>query len=83
MSLLQINDPSAGPRPIGIDLGTTNSLVAYVSSLGDPIAISDCDGVVLVPSVVHYRGDRSLVGAVDHAAVLFHQPGNVVRFLSK
>ncbi|MBN8614834.1 MAG: Fe-S protein assembly chaperone HscA [Deltaproteobacteria bacterium] len=61
MSLLQINDPSAGPRPIGIDLGTTNSLVAYVSSLGDPIAISDCDGIVLVPSVVHYRGDRSLV----------------------
>jgi molecular chaperone HscA len=61
MSLLQINDPSAGPRPIGIDLGTTNSLVAYVSSLGDPIAISDCDGIVLVPSVVHYGGDRTIV----------------------
>jgi molecular chaperone HscA len=61
MSLLQINDPSAGPRPIGIDLGTTNSLVAYVSSLGEPIAISDCDGIVLVPSVVHYGGDKTIV----------------------
>ncbi len=61
MSLLQIHDPSAGPRPIGIDLGTTNSLVAYVGSLGDAIPISDCDGIVLVPSVVHYRGDRTLV----------------------
>jgi molecular chaperone HscA len=61
MSLLQINDPSAGPRPIGIDLGTTNSIVAYVSTLGEPIAISDCEGNTLVPSVVHYREDRTLV----------------------
>jgi molecular chaperone HscA len=61
MSLLQISDPSAGPRPIGIDLGTTNSLVAYVSSLGEPIAIRDCDDLALVPSVVHYRDDRTLV----------------------
>ncbi len=61
MSLLQISDPSAGPRPIGIDLGTTNSLVAYVSSLGEPIAIRDCDDVVLVPSVVHYGRDRTVV----------------------
>jgi len=61
MSLLQISDPSAGPRPIGIDLGTTNSLVAYVSSLGEPIAIRDCDDLVLVPSVVHYGRDRTVI----------------------
>ncbi|GAB4201354.1 MAG: Fe-S protein assembly chaperone HscA [Sandaracinaceae bacterium] len=61
MSLLQISDPSAGPRPIGIDLGTTNSIVAYVGTLGEPIAIADCDGQILVPSVVHYRDDRTLV----------------------
>ncbi len=61
MSFLQISDPSAGPRPIGIDLGTTNSLVAYVSSLGEPIAVRDCDDLALVPSVVHYRDDRTLV----------------------
>ena len=61
MSLLQIFDPSSGPRPIGIDLGTTNSLVAYVSSLGEPLAISDCDNEILVPSVVHYGADKSVI----------------------
>ena len=30
MALFEIFDPKAPPRPIGIDLGTTNSLVAYV-----------------------------------------------------
>ena len=34
MALMQIHDPAASPRPIGIDLGTTNSLVAYVPLIG-------------------------------------------------
>ena len=34
--------PKRAPRPIGIDLGTTNSLVAYVSN-ERPVAIADCD----------------------------------------
>jgi molecular chaperone HscA len=42
MALLEIFDPKAPPRPIGIDLGTTNSLVAYVRD-GRPVAIKDCD----------------------------------------
>lgn len=54
MSLLQIHDPAAAARPIGIDLGTTNSLVAYVTPTGEPVVIQDCDNVSLVPSVVHY-----------------------------
>ncbi|MDQ3032309.1 MAG: Fe-S protein assembly chaperone HscA [Myxococcota bacterium] len=78
MSLLQIHDPAAKPRAIGIDLGTTNSLVAYVTSTGAPVVVRDCDGHALVPSVVHYLpagsgGERvSVVGhraqelAVDH-----------------
>jgi len=53
MNLLEIFDPKAPPRPIGIDLGTTNSLVAYVSN-ERPVAISNCDLEVLVPSVVSY-----------------------------
>ena len=53
MALLEIFDPKARPRPIGIDLGTTNSLVAYVRN-ARPIAIADCDQQVLVPSVVEY-----------------------------
>src|SRR5579862_6636104 len=53
MALLDIFDPKAPPHPIGIDLGTTNSLVAYVHD-GHPVAISDCDQEVLLPSVVAY-----------------------------
>lgn len=54
MSLLQIQDPAARPRAIGIDLGTTNSVVAYVAATGAPVVVRDCDGEALVPSVVHY-----------------------------
>ena len=60
MNLLEIFDPKAPPRPIGIDLGTTNSLVAYVSN-ERPIAIADCDLEVLVPSVVTYMPDGQVV----------------------
>src|SRR5580658_23409 len=60
MNLLEIFDPKAAPRPIGIDLGTTNSLVAYVSN-ERPIAISDCDLEVLVPSVVSYLPSGEVV----------------------
>src|SRR5512139_1097053 len=63
MALLEIFDPKAAPRPIGIDLGTTNSLVARVRD-GKPVVIADCNAAKLVPSVVHYdpRG-RVIVGA--------------------
>src|ERR1700722_15018157 len=62
MALLEIFDPKAPPRPIGIDLGTTNSLVAYVRD-GHPVAIRDCDQEVLLPSVVGYDGPgRPVVG---------------------
>jgi molecular chaperone HscA len=53
VALLEIFDPKAPPRPIGIDLGTTNSLVAYVRD-GHPVAIRDCDQETLLPSVVAY-----------------------------
>ncbi len=58
-NLLEIFDPKAPPRAIGIDLGTTNSLVAYVKN-ERPTVILDCDQAALVPSVVHY-GDRGEV----------------------
>src|SRR5438132_9573794 len=53
MALLEIFDPKAPPKPIGIDLGTTNSLVAFVQN-EHPSAIADCDQDFLVPSVVNY-----------------------------
>jgi molecular chaperone HscA len=72
MALFEIFDPKARPRPIGIDLGTTNSLVAYVAN-ERPVAIADCDLAVLVPSVVSYLpngeivvGRRAMVLAAEH-----------------
>ncbi len=59
MTLLEIFDPKAAPKPIGIDLGTTHSLVAYVHD-DRPEAIADCDAEVLLPSVVAY-GPRGAV----------------------
>jgi molecular chaperone HscA len=60
MTLLDIFDPKAAPKPIGIDLGTTHSLVAYVED-DRPYAISDCDSITLQPSVVAYGPNGSVV----------------------
>lgn len=66
MALLQISEPGMSPEPhqrrlaVGIDLGTTNSLVAAVRS-GVADALPDELGRTLLPSVVRYLDD----GAVD------------------
>ena len=61
MALMQIHDPAAKPRPIGIDLGTTHSLVAYVPLVGGATCVLDCDNEALLPSAVSYRADGGLV----------------------
>ena len=55
------------PRIIGIDLGTTNSLGAYMDATGTPQVIPGADGQPLVPSVVHFPLDGAPV--VGYAAV--------------
>jgi len=73
MALLQIAEPGQSPQPhqrrlaVGIDLGTTNSLVAAVrSGLSEPLA--DAAGQIILPSVVRYHEDRVEVGEVAKAA---------------
>ncbi|VXC39467.1 DnaK-like molecular chaperone specific for IscU [Pseudomonas sp. 8BK] len=73
MALLQIAEPGQSPQPhqrrlaVGIDLGTTNSLVAAVrSGLSEPLA--DAVGQVILPSAVRYHADRVEVGEVAKAA---------------
>lgn len=67
MALLQIAEPgqSAAPhqhkRAVGIDLGTTNSLVAAVRS-GQADTLCDEQGRFLLPSVVHYQDAAIRVG---------------------
>jgi molecular chaperone HscA len=58
--LLDIFDPKAPPTPLGIDLGTTNSIVAYVSD-GRPVALTTCDSTPLLPSVVHFSAEGAVV----------------------
>lgn len=68
MALLQIAEPGQTPQPhqrrlaVGIDLGTTNSLVAALRS-GITAPLADADGQVILPSVVRYHADRVEVGA--------------------
>lgn len=73
MALLQIAEPGQSPQPhqrrlaVGIDLGTTNSLVAALrSGLSEPLA--DADGQVILPSAVRYHADRVEVGQAAKAA---------------
>ncbi len=48
------------PRAIGIDLGTTNSLVAWVDELNRPRVAAVEEGRPLLPSAVHYGMDGSI-----------------------
>lgn len=78
MALLQIAEPGQAAAPhqhkfaVGIDLGTTNSLVATVRS-GKVDTIADSNGQHILPSVVNYQADHVQVGikarekAVDDA----------------
>lgn len=67
MALLQISEPGLSAAPhqrrlaAGIDLGTTNSLVATVRS-GQAETLADAQGRHLLPSVVHYLKDEINVG---------------------
>jgi len=74
VALLQISEPGQSPQPhqrkhaVGIDLGTTNSLVAAVRS-GSPQILADEQGRHLLPSVVHYYNEGvSCIGyeAAEH-----------------
>jgi len=67
MALLQISEPGQSTAPhqhrlaAGIDLGTTNSLVASVRS-GEAIILHDSNGVGSIPSIVHYGENGVSVG---------------------
>src|ERR1700693_6522483 len=49
-------------RIVGIDLGTTNSLVAYVDAGGVPRVIPESEGRKLLPSIVAYTPSGVVVG---------------------
>ncbi|MBA1188617.1 Fe-S protein assembly chaperone HscA [Pseudomonas entomophila] len=73
MALLQIAEPGQTPQPhqrrlaVGIDLGTTNSLVAAVRS-GRSEPLPDAEGQVILPSAVRYSAQGTQVGHGARAA---------------
>ena len=83
MALLQISEPGLSSEPhqhrlaVGIDLGTTNSLVATVRS-GIAVVLNDAEGHPLLPSIVRYFPDGKTV--VGHAAQmdLARDPRNTI-----
>ncbi|HCF0178097.1 TPA: Fe-S protein assembly chaperone HscA [Pseudomonas aeruginosa] len=82
MALLQIAEPGQSPKPherrlaVGIDLGTTNSLVAAVrSGVAEPLP--DAQGRLILPSAVRYHAERAEVGESARAAAA-EDPFNTV-----
>jgi molecular chaperone HscA len=91
MAFLQISEPGQSAVPhqrklaVGIDLGTTNSLVASVRS-GEALTLPDAQGRHLLPSVVRYLSDSEVIGqeAKQQASI---DPSNTIvsvkRFLGR
>jgi len=83
MALLQISEPGQSTAPherrlaAGIDLGTTNSLVATVRS-GVADTLPDEDGNTLLPSVVRYLRDGSVVVGDEAMAAAREDPRNTI-----
>ena len=83
MALLQISEPGQSTAPhqhklaVGIDLGTTNSLVATVRS-GQSTVLVDSDGHALLPSVVRYLIDGSIDVGYSAQAAQSQDPQNTI-----
>lgn len=83
MSLLQISEPGASPDPhqrriaVGIDLGTTHSLVAAVRN-GVAECLPDTEGRVILPSVVRYLGQGKRQIGFEAAAAQAEDPENTI-----
>src|SRR5471030_2864888 len=85
MSLLEIHEPGETPLPhagegtlaVGIDLGTTNSVVAIARD-GVPAALHDETGRALVPSVVAYPAAGGVLVGEEARLLTAREPRNVV-----
>jgi molecular chaperone HscA len=83
MALLQISEPGQSPNPhgrriaVGIDLGTTHSLVAAVRN-GVPECLPDDQGRVILPSVVRYLDAQRRQIGFDALAQQSNDPGNTI-----
>ncbi|WGQ11930.1 Fe-S protein assembly chaperone HscA [Pedobacter gandavensis] len=63
---------------VGIDLGTTNSLVAFINPDKNPMVINDTGKGVLVPSIVHFNANGDAVVGNDAKEFLISDPSNTI-----
>ncbi len=83
MALLQISEPGQAPNPhqrriaIGIDLGTTHSLVASVRN-GVAECLPDSEGRLILPSVVRYVDAESRQIGYEALAAQVMDPANTI-----
>jgi len=63
---------------VGIDLGTTNSLVAFINPEGNPQVINDTGKGLLVPSVIHFQPDGSVIVGNEAKEFLISDPQNTI-----
>ncbi|TAJ39937.1 MAG: Fe-S protein assembly chaperone HscA [Reyranella sp.] len=90
MSLLEIHEPGETPMPhageaslaVGIDLGTTNSVVA-IAREGVPAALHDEAGNALVPSVVAYPEAGGVLVGEEARLVMAREPRNAVASIKR
>lgn len=88
MALLQIAEPGMATLPhehrlaVGIDLGTTNSLVATVRS-GVATTLADSAGQHLLPSVVHYQASSSPEVGWNAKQQALHDPLNTLASIKR
>lgn len=67
---------------VGIDLGTTNSAVAYVDATGRPETIRSAEGGLTTPSAVFFDRSRPIVG-VEALEAGMEEPGRLARFAKR
>ncbi len=71
-----------GTVPVGIDLGTTYSSLAYLTPQGQPVTLPNAEGELSTPSVVLFDGDDIVVGteALRHAVT---SPERVIQYAKR
>jgi molecular chaperone HscA len=63
---------------IGIDLGTTNSLIAYINDDKEPKVINDTGKGILVPSIIHFHPTGEIIVGNDAKPYLISDPQNTI-----
>ncbi|TAH01718.1 MAG: Fe-S protein assembly chaperone HscA [Sphingobacteriales bacterium] len=63
---------------VGIDLGTTNSLVAFINPEGNAQVINDLGKGVLMPSIIHFTANNDTVVGNDAKEFLISEPQNTI-----